>query len=222
MFPNLEKLANCDSENDYRVGYSLEELRHLAPTLAHLAMHLSMQWMGEGHDVLAPISSSKQLRQLYLSRRRDGFTLELKCIEGLHLFECVYYHGTNEMYFDEPGTLEISQLTQLKCLVFNECNFSSVTECSSKAQSLILPRELEEVTFVTLGGAMCTDQLRKELADSTGDFGFIREALSGPFLQVNLTDNVSCSTFWDTMRSRSGPSYPKSTCIQNPTWHPNL
>jgi len=160
MFPNLKELNIDDSNNCYRTGYDLEELKLFSGTLQSLKLNLSGQWMLEGDNSFSEmLSQLTKLKKLSISHLRDGFDKDLKAIEKLIHLESLTYSGKNELYYDnyedgdddtisESQTLDLSKLTKLKSCVLIACSFCTQSEADQGRQALVVPRQLKEITYI--------------------------------------------------------------------------
>ena len=156
MFPNLRALIVDDSKNGLRIGYHLEELKSYSETLELLRLNLSGQWMEEGSESFAEILSQlTQLKTLSVSHIRDGRDKDLKALEKLTYLESLTYSAGNMSWYEYSenghkgaGTLDLSELTELKSCEFISCMFCAKSEEGQDAQVLILPKQLREITFV--------------------------------------------------------------------------
>ncbi len=154
MFPNLEALIVDDSDNCLRVGYDLEELKSYSDTLQFLQLNLSGQWMEEDSDSFAEtLSQLTKLKTLDVSHIRDGRDKDLKALEKLTVLESLTYSANNRCWYTSCeekaiGTLDLSELTNLKSCDLLYCKFSAKAEAPQSTQALILPKQLREITFV--------------------------------------------------------------------------
>ena len=172
LFPSLKKLVVDDSKEDLRCAYSLKELEKFAPTLEYLELVLSWQWMAEGDDVLAPIASLVNLKELRIQRRRDGDPRELEHLERLNKLERLYFWGTNRLYFlpdwedgqqepnslSPPYVLDLS-LTNLHSVTFIETDFCDTAEKGGNSQALVLPESIQNIACIDQYGSKWSDRL---------------------------------------------------------------
>lgn len=220
-FPNLQALVVDDADECIRIMYDLAPLRELAPTLVHLELRLSNQWMCEGEDVLAPLASLTSLRRLHISRLRDGFAKTLKAFETLVALEDLFYEGANETYLDEEeyddrgnvvprpprktphppeATLDLSRLGRLRRLVFVEASFCAANEGCHQLQALVLPPQLSELTCVPVYGSTCTDTLVAQLSAR----GIMLHRRDPP---KNRGEPAAAKEFWNGILALTGPWY---------------
>jgi len=178
LFPNLTHLVLDDSKECIRICYILDELQKYALKLEYLEVNLSCQWMAEGDDVLEPIASLVNLRELRIQRRRDGATNEFKHLESLKKLERLFFWGCNRLDFipdfdpyktPDPETLsqdyvlDLSRLETLKSVVFIETSFSHISEKGNESQVLILPLHVKHVACIDIYGSKWSKLLLKDL-----------------------------------------------------------
>lgn len=218
-FPDLQSLVVDDADECIRIMYDLAPVLELAPTLIHLELRLSNQWMCEGEDVLAPLASLTSLRRLHISRLRDGFAKTLKAFETLVALEDLFYEGANETYLDEgeyddrgnfvaspprktppppEAILDLSRLQRLKRLVFVEASFCAASEGCHQLQVLLLPPQLSELTCVPVYDSACTDTLVAELSAR----GVTLHRRAPP---KNRGEATASKEFWNGVLALTGP-----------------
>ena len=123
--------------------------------------------MTEGDDVLEPIASLTNLRELRIQRRRDGAPYELKHLESLTKLERIFYWGCNRLELQESldpwPVLDLSQLKALNSVVFVEASFCHRSE--QRSQILILPRQVMHVACIDIYGSETSKLLIKDLEE---------------------------------------------------------
>lgn len=167
LFPNLTHLVVDDSKECCRCCYNTNELRKFASSMEYLELNLSSQWMAEGDDVIEPIASLINLRELRIYRRRDGAPYELKHLERLEKLERIFYWGCNRLELqsnlDPWPVLDLTQLKALTSVVFIEASFCHESE--QRSQVLILPRQVIHVACIDIYGSETSKHLIEELAE---------------------------------------------------------
>jgi len=165
LFPNLTHLVVDDSKECCRCCYKIDELKKFASSLEYLELNLSFQWMAEGDDVIEPVASLVNLRELRIYRRRDGAPYELKHLERLQKLERIFYWGCNRLELqsnlDPWPVLDLTQLKALTSVVFVEASFCHESE--QRSQVLILPRQVMHVACIDVYGSETSKHLLGEL-----------------------------------------------------------